>query len=247
MADVKKILVHGWATDARVWDGVKNSMDGAATLTLPSHESKAAAAWDSPTLAPALAALTKAAGASPAIGIGWSLGAKVLMKAAADGLINLKALILIAPTPSFVKREGFEFAQSRALTRRMRVDMQKDPAATLKRFYRLNFTPEEMETNAAKTFIEKYETSGGFDYNGVTNALTALMETDLKDDAAKINVPTLLIHGSADEVVPLEASVWLHKKIKNSTHVIIEGAGHAPFLTEEETFIGAIKAFLKGI
>ncbi|MDU8422063.1 alpha/beta hydrolase, partial [Pseudomonas syringae] len=41
---------------------------------------------------------------------------------------------------------------------------------------------------------------------GTVDCVTAFSETDFRPDMAKITVPTLVIHGSADQIVPFEAT-----------------------------------------
>ena len=43
---------------------------------------------------------------------------------------------------------------------------------------------------------------------------------------ARINVPTHIIHGAADPLVPVASAHDLHSKIRGSTLEVIEGMGH---------------------
>jgi non-heme chloroperoxidase len=65
---------------------------------------------------------------------------------------------------------------------------------------------------------------------GLKNAydcIKAFSETDLTEDLRKIDVPTLIIHGDDDQIVPIAASALLSAKIvKQATLKIYEGAGH---------------------
>ncbi|MBA3661098.1 MAG: alpha/beta hydrolase [Gammaproteobacteria bacterium] len=57
--------------------------------------------------------------------------------------------------------------------------------------------------------------------------IKAFSETDLTEDLKKFNVPTLIIHGDDDQIVPIEASALLSSKlIKNAQLKIYEGAPH---------------------
>ncbi len=52
-------------------------------------------------------------------------------------------------------------------------------------------------------------------------------ETDLTDDLRRIDVPTLIVHGSDDQIVPIAASALLSSKIvKNATLKVYDGAPH---------------------
>ena len=53
---------------------------------------------------------------------------------------------------------------------------------------------------------------------GAYDCIKAFSETDFTDDLKKIDVPTLILHGDADQIVPVEDSALLSAKlIKNST------------------------------
>ena len=59
------------------------------------------------------------------------------------------------------------------------------------------------------------------------DCIKVFSETDLTEDLKKIDVPTLIIHGDDDQIVPIAASALLSAKIvKQATLKIYEGAGH---------------------
>ncbi len=256
----KKIFIHGWATDSRVWDGVArglcNGEEEAIMPDLPGHGSSSR--WLEPSLNPALAALSRLIRAeeAPLAGLGWSLGAKVLLSLAASMPGKFSALVLVGATPSFVRRRDFSHGQPRALVRRMIMDMKKDPQETLKRFYPLNFTEEEGKTRGAVSFLSRYAPPGpvvcdrgpacrqAFNYRDMAIALEALYNADLRRLIHAIDVPTLIVHGKADKVVPLGAGEFLAENMKNAEIEVFPSAGHAPFITEEKRFIEVTKDFL---
>lgn len=60
------------------------------------------------------------------------------------------------------------------------------------------------------------------------DCIKAFSETDFTEDLKKFDVPTLIIHGSDDQVVPIDASAKLSAKlVKNSTLKIYPGGSHA--------------------
>lgn len=60
---------------------------------------------------------------------------------------------------------------------------------------------------------------------------------------AEVAVPTLVIHGSDDRIVPLEGGRALAEGIPNSKLVVVDGAGHVPTLTFPLQVADAINAF----
>jgi len=65
---------------------------------------------------------------------------------------------------------------------------------------------------------------------GLKNAydcIKVFSETDLTEDLKKIDVPTLIVHGDDDQIVPIAASALIAASIvKRATLTIYEGAGH---------------------
>ncbi len=74
----------------------------------------------------------------------------------------------------------------------------------------------------------------------------AFSETDLTEDLKKVEVPTLILHGDADELVPISNSAYLSSKIvKNATLTVIAGASHGMCTTHAERINQELLAFLE--
>jgi non-heme chloroperoxidase len=74
----------------------------------------------------------------------------------------------------------------------------------------------------------------------------AFSETDFTDDLKKIDVPTLIIHGDADQIVPIGDSAYLSSKIvKNATLKVFPGAPHGLCTTHADQINAELLAFLK--
>lgn len=66
---------------------------------------------------------------------------------------------------------------------------------------------------------------------------------DLSQQVGRIVQPTLIVHGEADAIVPLQAARFLAKTIVGSKLVILPGAGHVPTLTHPLQIAQAIDEF----
>ncbi|HEY0463840.1 MAG TPA: alpha/beta hydrolase [Polyangiaceae bacterium] len=63
--------------------------------------------------------------------------------------------------------------------------------------------------------------------SSVYDCIKVFSETDLSEDLKKIDVPTLIVHGDDDQIVPIAASAMLSaKSVAKATLKIYEGAGH---------------------
>ncbi len=85
------------------------------------------------------------------------------------------------------------------------------------------------EKNAAWALIDSFQ---------------CLTDADLKTRISKINVPTLLIWGSLDKLVPVKYAKGIQKSIPHSQLVIHEGGGHHIQEEEPEWLAGQIEKFL---
>ena len=74
----------------------------------------------------------------------------------------------------------------------------------------------------------------------------AFATTDFRADMAAFTVPTLIIHGTADKTVPIEASGHrAAKAIAHATYIEYDGAAHGLFASHKERFIGDVLKFLR--
>ena len=73
----------------------------------------------------------------------------------------------------------------------------------------------------------------------------AFSETDLTEDLKKIDVPTLVLHGSDDQIVPIADSAMLSSKIvKNAKLVVVDGAPHGLCTTHKDRVNDELLKFL---
>jgi pimeloyl-ACP methyl ester carboxylesterase len=80
---------------------------------------------------------------------------------------------------------------------------------------------------------------------GMRAMLSAFAEADLRDVLPTVDVPTLLLHGEADQRSPRNVAEALHAKIPTSSLVTIPGVGHVCNLEAPETFNATVRTFLR--
>lgn len=68
---------------------------------------------------------------------------------------------------------------------------------------------------------------------------------DVQADAARVEIPTLLIYGSEDRAVPPEHGRRYHGLIKGSRLEFVDGAGHFAHIEQPDKIVGLIEGFLK--
>ena len=78
------------------------------------------------------------------------------------------------------------------------------------------------------------------------DCIKAFSETDLTEDLKKIEVPTLVLHGDADQMVPIADSAYLSSEIvKNATLKVLPGAPHGLCTTHADQVNALLLDFLK--
>jgi non-heme chloroperoxidase len=83
-------------------------------------------------------------------------------------------------------------------------------------------------------------------FKGVIDCIKAFSETDFTEDLKKFDVPTLILHGADDQIVPIGASAMLSSKlIKGSTLKVYPGAPHGMCSTLKDQINAQLLAFLK--
>jgi non-heme chloroperoxidase len=84
-------------------------------------------------------------------------------------------------------------------------------------------------------------------HKAVFDCIKAFSETDFTEDLKKFDVPTLIIHGDDDQIVPIDASAKLSSKlVKGATLKIIPGAPHGMCSTLKDQINQELLNFASG-
>lgn len=78
-----------------------------------------------------------------------------------------------------------------------------------------------------------------------TQAITALLNLDLRPELAKIKMPVAIFHGVNDKLCDFAGAEDLHKSIKGSYLVRFEKGGHGLFLEEMDKFNSELEKFAR--
>src|SRR5437660_419773 len=84
-------------------------------------------------------------------------------------------------------------------------------------------------------------------FKGVIDCIKAFSETDFTEDLKKFDVPTLILHGNDDQIVPIGASAMLSSKlVKGSTLKVYPGFSHGMCTVNKDQSNADLLAFIKG-
>jgi len=84
-------------------------------------------------------------------------------------------------------------------------------------------------------------------FKGVFDCIKAFSETDFTEDLKKFDVPTLILHGDDDQIVPIGDSAILSSKIiKNARLEVYKGAPHGMCSTHKDQVNADLLLFVRG-
>ncbi len=110
-------------------------------------------------------------------------------------------------------------------------------------FYGANRTGAKVSQGLRDSFWLQGMQAG---FKGAFDCIKAFSETDQTQDLKKFDVPTLIIHGDDDQIVPIADSALLSSKIvKGSTLKIYPGAPHGLPSTHKDQVNADLLAFLE--
>jgi non-heme chloroperoxidase len=248
------VFSHGWPLNADAWD------DQAMLVAANGHRAiahdrrghgRSSQPWtgnDLDTYADDLAALIDTLDLHQAILVGHSTGGgEVTRYIGRHGTARVaKAVLVGAIAPLMLKTEANPggtpieaFDAIRAGVSGDRSQFYKDLSAP---FYGANRAGSTVSQGVRDSF---WLWSMQVGLKGAYDCVKAFSETDLTEDLKRIDVPTLIIHGDDDQIVPIGASALLSSKlVKDATLKVYPGAPHGLFATHKDQFNADLLAFI---
>jgi pimeloyl-[acyl-carrier protein] methyl ester esterase len=238
------VMLHGWGMHGGIWNDTAAQLGQhfqVHCVDLPGHG--ASALMDAFTLDNVVDQLA-ARFDMPITLCGWSLGGQIALHWARQHPQQVERLVLVASTPCFAEREDWPFGMPQHALLQFAADLEKNFAATLRRFLALQVRGSEGERELLATLRESLFSRGEPDLDALRGGLEILRLADLRDVLPEIMQPILVIAGERDKLTPHEASEYLAGNMPNSRLAIIKGAAHAPFLSHAAEFAENVTGFL---
>ena len=230
------VFSHGWPLNADAWED--------QMLFLANHgyrciahdrrgHGRSSQPWDGNemnTYADDLVKLVETLNVKDAIHVGHSTGGgEVARYIGRHGTKRVAKTVLIGAVPPLMLKTATNpgglpmkaFDDIRAAVLADRSQFWKDLSAP---FYGANRPGAKVSQGLRDSFWLQGMLAG---HKAVYDCIKAFSETDFTEDLKKFDVPTLILHGDDDQVVPIGASAMLSSKlIKGSTLKVIPGAPH---------------------
>jgi non-heme chloroperoxidase len=249
------VFSHGWPLSADAWED--------QMVFLASHgyrciahdrrgHGRSSQPWngnDMDTYADDLAKLVETLDLKNAIHVGHSTGGgEVARYIGRHGTTRVsKAVLISAVPPLMLKTTGNPGGLPMEVFDGIRADVLADRSQFFKDlsapFYGAN-RPEARVSQGLRDSFWLQGMQAGF--KGVIDCIKAFSETDQTEDLKKFDVPTLIIHGDDDQIVPIGASALLSSKIvKGATLNVYPGAPHGLCSTHKDRVNADLLAFIE--
>jgi non-heme chloroperoxidase len=247
------VFVHGWSMSARVWRYQAEALASSyrvVTVDLRGHgeSSPTVSGFALEDLAADVIELFARLDLHNATLIGWSMGVQVVLQAFARLRERLVALVLVGGTPMFNASDDYPYGLPPVETRGMAVCLRRNYTKTMGDFFNGMFAEGELSHEDYQRIVREIVLGARLPEPDVAlKALDALASSDLRSILPEINVPVLLVHGSRDTVSLPGASRYMAQHLRNASLQIMEGVGHAPFLSRTLEFNALLSLFLEEV
>ncbi|MFE3168890.1 alpha/beta fold hydrolase [Streptomyces sp. NPDC059224] len=230
------VLIHGFPLSGRAWERQERALLAAGRRVITydrrgfGRSSQPTTGYDYDTFAADLDKLLTALDLRDIDIAGHSMGGGEIARylgTYGSGRVRQAAIISGVPpyllktpeTPHGVPQEVFDQIAAALTTDRLAYFTEWN-----KNFFNLDETLGSRIS--AEAVQDAWNTAAGASPTG-TIACVATWHTDFRADLPKIDVPVLVLHGTADRILPIEAcGPRSHELIVNSKYVAIEGADH---------------------
>ena len=242
------LFLHGWAMSGRVWRFQQPLSDRYRLVFLDQRghgQSSAGAGYTVDDYAGDLADFLERMELEGVVLIGWSMGVQVALQAFPAIRARLAALVLVGGTPRFTTAEVYPHGQAPVEVKGMGVRLRRDYGKTMGEFFRGMFAEGEMESAHYQRIVHEIVIGGHSpDQQAARESLKILSTVDQRELLPRIDRPVLLVHGDRDLICPASASAYMAKRLPMGTLEVMQGCGHAPFMTRPERFNELVRAFL---
>jgi pimeloyl-ACP methyl ester carboxylesterase len=249
------VLIHGWPLSGRSWENQVPALVDAGHRVITydrrgfGHSSQPWTGYDYDTFAADLDALLEHLDLSDVTLVGFSMGGgEVVRYIGRYGTARVSKAVLAAAVPPYLYKsdDNPEGGLDDATIEQFQDGVRSDRIAFLDGFVTNFFTAGDRSNLVSEpNRLYNREIAAFASPKGTLDCITAFGRTDFRDDLARVTVPTLVIHGDSDAIVPFEISgKRSHETIEGSSLVLIEGGPHGINATHAEQFNRALLDFL---
>ncbi|WP_281540556.1 alpha/beta fold hydrolase [Maribacter aestuarii] len=249
------ILIHGWPLSRKTWEQqvwkivesgfrcISYDRRGFGTSSSPWGP------YDYSALASDLNTIIDGLKLEDAVIVGFSMGGGEVVRYLTDYGSNkvAKAALISSIIPLVKKKDDNPEGVPESDLEGIIDALQNDRVGFLKEFSKgfYNFADNKDKVSQAQLDYDFTIASFASPRATIQTAL-AWMHTDFRPELKNVNVPTLIVHGDADQTVPITTSAeQAAKGIKDNTYEVIKGAPHGLNITHADELNEILIKFLK--
>jgi pimeloyl-ACP methyl ester carboxylesterase len=188
------------------------------------------------------AALIAALGWESAHVVGISMGGMVAQEVALRHPDRVRTLTLGC---TYCGGEGSALASSQVSTKLAEAMMSGDPDRAIATAYEVNVSPGYGADKSAYGTFYEMATALPTPVPVIMLQMQAIAAHNTLDRLAQISAPTLVIHGTVDEMLPYSNAVLIASKIPDAHLETLEGVGHMFWWEQPERSAAAIRALVE--
>jgi pimeloyl-ACP methyl ester carboxylesterase len=249
------VLIHGWPLSGRSWESQVLALVDAGHRVVTYDRrgfglsSQPWDGYDYDTFTADLHALLEHLDLRDVALVGFSMGGgEVVRYLGTHGSERVSRAVLAAAVPPYLFKsdDNPEGGLDDPTIESFQAGVKGDRIAFLDEFTKQFFAAgEKIDLVSEPQRLYARDMAAFASAKGTLDCITAWGRTDFRSDLEKIDVPTLVIHGDADGIVPFEVSGKRSAdSIATSTLVLVEGGSHGLNVTHAEEFNRALLDFL---
>lgn len=238
------IFIHGWPSSHEMWEYQINEIASRGFRCIAydrrgfGKSDKPLNGYDYDSLAADLKAVIDQLNLENVILVGFSMGggevARYLGRYGSERIS--KAVLISAVTPYLLKTDDNPDGVPAEIFEQMAENIKDDRPAFLEDFGK-NFFGVGLLNNPVSQPLLNWANMLTLNSTqaATLQCMVAFSETDFRQDMKAFTVPTLIIHGDSDKIVPIQpTSEQSASMIALAKYIVYEGAPHGLFITEKE-------------
>jgi 3-oxoadipate enol-lactonase len=232
------VLVHGYPLDHTIWDEIIPALENDFDLIAPDlrgfgNSDVVESQYKISDMAADIASLLDQLGVEKAVTAGHSMGGYVSLafaRAYPERVLGLGLIASQAPADSPERKQGRYDAAA---------EIMKTGVEPVAKSMSAKLTPDERVQAFVQNLIAAQRPAG------MAGALKAMAE---RDDSTSIlsgfKFPVVLVHGEADELIPIQRAQEIKTAVPQATLIELSGVGHMPMMENPRATATALKNLL---
>ncbi len=244
-AGPKIVLLHGWGFNGAIWHQLVDKLQDRYEVTvvdLPGfgRSAKHVSDYQPSLLAKDIVRIID----GESVLIGWSMGGIIAQQIALDYPEKVKKLVLLACNAKFIADSNWPWAISADVLNTFSNNLREDFKTTLHRFLMLQARGGENMRETVREMKQRLFEHGEPDQQALSSGLQLLQNTSFIDSLSRLELPTLIMQGRLDVLVPASSGNEMLKRLSDGQLYQFEHAAHAPFISHIDEFTDVLEAFV---